>query len=79
MATFRTLDDIDVRGRRVLLRADLNVPVKDGAVTDGTRIERLAPTKRDAAWADMEERLRAFESGAEWIGPNELLLTAARR
>ena len=44
MATFRTLDDIDVRGRRVLLRADLNVPVKDGAVTDGTRIERLAPT-----------------------------------
>jgi phosphoglycerate kinase len=44
MATFRTLDDIDVRGRRVLLRADLNVPVKDGAVTDATRIERLAPT-----------------------------------
>ena len=44
MATFRTLDDIEVRGRRVLLRADLNVPVKDGAVTDATRIERLAPT-----------------------------------
>src|SRR5713101_4711332 len=44
MARFRTLDDIDVRGKRVLLRADLNVPVKDGAVTDATRIERLAPT-----------------------------------
>ena len=44
MATFRTLDDIDVRGKTVLLRADLNVPVKDGAVTDATRIERLAPT-----------------------------------
>jgi phosphoglycerate kinase len=44
MAKFRTLDDIDVRGKRVLLRADLNVPVKDGAVTDPTRIERLAPT-----------------------------------
>lgn len=42
-------------------------------------IERLAPAKQDAAWAEMEERLRAFESGAEWIGPNELLLTAARR
>ena len=44
MANFRTLDDIDVHGKRVLLRADLNVPVKDGAVTDATRIERLAPT-----------------------------------
>jgi phosphoglycerate kinase len=44
MARFRTLDDLDVRGKRVLLRADLNVPVKDGVVTDTTRIERLAPT-----------------------------------
>src|SRR5208283_5671748 len=44
MANFQTLDDIDVRGKRVLLRADLNVPVKDGVVTDATRIERLAPT-----------------------------------
>ena len=44
MARFRTLDDIDVRGKRVLLRADLNVPVKDGVVSDATRIERLAPT-----------------------------------
>ena len=44
MAGFRTLDDIDVRGKRVLLRADLNVPVRDGVVTDATRIERLAPT-----------------------------------
>ncbi|HEX3413088.1 MAG TPA: phosphoglycerate kinase [Stellaceae bacterium] len=44
MAKFRTLDDLDVRGKTVLLRADLNVPVKDGVVTDATRIERLAPT-----------------------------------
>ena len=44
MPKFLTLDDIDVRGKRVLLRADLNVPVKDGKVTDATRIERLAPT-----------------------------------
>ena len=44
MPRFHTLDDIDVRGKRVLLRADLNVPVKDGIVTDATRIERLAPT-----------------------------------
>ena len=44
MPRFRTLDDLAVAGRRVLLRADLNVPVKDGKVTDATRIERLAPT-----------------------------------
>ncbi|HEX3537604.1 MAG TPA: phosphoglycerate kinase [Stellaceae bacterium] len=44
MPRFRTLDDLDVAGKRVLLRADLNVPVKDGKVTDATRIERLAPT-----------------------------------
>jgi phosphoglycerate kinase len=44
MPRFRTLEDLDVAGKRVLLRADLNVPVKDGKVTDATRIERLAPT-----------------------------------
>src|SRR5881409_3520012 len=44
MPRFRTLDDLDVSGKRVLVRADLNVPVKDGKVTDATRIERLAPT-----------------------------------
>ena len=44
MPRFRTLDDLDVAQKRVLLRADLNVPVKDGRVTDSTRIERLAPT-----------------------------------
>jgi hypothetical protein len=44
MARFRTLDDLNVHDKTVLLRADLNVPVKDGVVTDATRIERLAPT-----------------------------------
>jgi len=49
MAKFLTLDDIRPQGKRVLLRADLNVPVKDGKVTDRTRIERLAPTIRELA------------------------------
>ena len=49
MANFSTLDEVEVRGKRVLLRADLNVPVKDGVVSDATRIERLAPTIRDLA------------------------------
>ncbi|HBK08275.1 MAG TPA: phosphoglycerate kinase [Acetobacteraceae bacterium] len=41
---FRTLDNLDVAGKRVLLRADLNVPVRDGKISDITRIERLSPT-----------------------------------
>jgi phosphoglycerate kinase len=44
MPRFHTIDDLDVAGKRVLLRADLNVPVRDGKVSDATRIERLAPT-----------------------------------
>jgi phosphoglycerate kinase len=47
----RSLGDLHVAGRRVLLRADLNVPMKDGKVTDATRIERLAPTIRELAGA----------------------------
>src|SRR3954470_2836700 len=46
---FRTLDDLDGEGKRVLVRADLNVPVKDGVVTDATRIERQAPTLKELA------------------------------
>ena len=41
---FRTLDSLDAAGRRVLVRADLNVPVRDGKISDLTRIERLSPT-----------------------------------
>ena len=49
MATFRNLDGLDVKGKRVLVRADLNVPMSDGKVTDATRIERQAPTIRELA------------------------------
>ena len=44
MGRFKTIDDLDVTGKRVLLRADLNVPMKEGRVGDATRIERLVPT-----------------------------------
>lgn len=47
MTSFKTLDDLDLDGKRVLVRADLNVPVADGKVSDATRIERTVPTLRD--------------------------------
>jgi phosphoglycerate kinase len=46
---FRTLDDADVAGKRVLLRVDLNVPTENGRVTDATRIERVASTIAEIA------------------------------
>lgn len=44
MRTFRTLDQIDCRNKRVLVRVDLNVPMENGRISDPTRIERTAPT-----------------------------------
>jgi phosphoglycerate kinase len=53
MPTFRSLDDADVKGKRVLLRVDLNVPMQDGKVTDSqpasTRLRRPSPNSRTRA------------------------------
>jgi phosphoglycerate kinase len=46
---FRTLDSADVKGKRVLLRVDFNVPMEKGKVSDTTRIERVLPTIREIA------------------------------
>jgi phosphoglycerate kinase len=45
--TFRTLDDLDLAGKRVLVRVDINVPMRDGRVTDATRMEAIRPTVMD--------------------------------
>ena len=44
---WKTLDDMELAGKRVLTRVDINVPMQDGQVTDATRIEKIAPTVRD--------------------------------
>ena len=49
MSQFRTLDHVDVKGKRVLVRVDLNVPVENGVVSDGTRIERIGPAITELA------------------------------
>ena len=45
--TWKTLDDMDLDGKVVLTRVDINVPVENGRVTDATRIERIVPTVKD--------------------------------
>lgn len=44
---WKTLDDMELDGKRVLLRVDINVPVDNGKVTDDTRIQRIAPSVQD--------------------------------
>ena len=47
MSAFRTLDDVDVAGKKVLVRADLNVPMENGKITDATRIDRILVNIRE--------------------------------
>ena len=44
---WKTLDDIDLNGKTVLVRVDINVPMENGVVTDATRIEKIVPTLKD--------------------------------
>ncbi len=72
MSNFKTLNDADVKGKRVLLRVDLNVPTENGQVTDATRIERIAPTITEIAGQGRQSHpARAFRT-AEGTGPEGL-------
>jgi phosphoglycerate kinase len=47
MPAFRTLDDVSVTGKKVVIRLDLNVPMENGTITDTTRIDRVVPTLKE--------------------------------
>ena len=78
MTSFKTLDDVNVSGKRVLLRVDLNVPMEEGRVSDATRIERVLPTIREIADKGGKVILLAH-FGRPKGAPNEEELAAPRR
>src|SRR5258708_33063557 len=73
MKQFRTLDDVDVKGKRVLFRVDLNVPMENGRVTDPTRLERVAPTITEISAKGGKEILLAHLGRPKRRDPKESL------
>src|SRR5688572_24446797 len=73
MPRFPTLDDLSVAAKRVLVRADLNVPMKDGRVSDATRIRRLTPTIRDLVAKDARVILLSHFGRPKGIDPSQSL------
>src|SRR5471032_2717875 len=77
MNKFRTLDDVDVKGKRVLLRVDLNVPMENGHVTDLTRLERVAPTITEISGTGGKVILLAHFGRSKGPDPKESLKPVA--
>jgi phosphoglycerate kinase len=78
MARFRTLDDADVKNKRVLLRVDLNVPTENGKVTDATRIERQAHTINEIADKGGKAILLSHFGRPKGVDPSQSLRTIAQ-
>jgi phosphoglycerate kinase len=75
--TFKTLSDLAPRGRRVLVRVDLNVPVENGRVTDGTRLDRILPTIGELCGKGGRVVLLAHFGRPKGFDPKESLAPAA--
>jgi phosphoglycerate kinase len=78
MARFRTLDDADVKNKRVLVRVDLNVPTENGKVTDLTRIERQAPTINEIADKGGKAILLSHFGRPKGVDPSQSLRPVAQ-
>jgi phosphoglycerate kinase len=78
MPKFRTLDDADVKNKRVLVRVDLNVPTEGGKVTDATRIERQAPTINEIADKGGKAILLSHFGRPKGVDPSQSLRPVAQ-
>jgi phosphoglycerate kinase len=78
MPKFRTLDDVDVNNKRVLLRVDLNVPTENGKVTDATRIERQARTINEIADKGGKAILLSHFGRPKGVDPSQSLRPVAQ-
>ncbi|HZO48438.1 MAG TPA: phosphoglycerate kinase [Xanthobacteraceae bacterium] len=78
MARFRTLDDADVKNKRVLVRVDLNVPTENGKVTDATRIERQAHTINEIADKGGKAILLSHFGRPKGVDPSQSLRPVAQ-
>ena len=76
---FKTLDGVDVSGKRVLLRVDLNVPMDNGVVTDATRIERVIPTIEELSMKGAKVILLAHLGRPKGVDPKESLRPVAAK
>ena len=76
---YRTIDDLDVAGKRVLVRVDFNVPMKDGAVTDATRIERALPTIQELSKKGAKVILLSHFGRPKGPDPKESLKPVAKK
>lgn len=77
MSNFHTLDHVDVKGKRVLVRVDLNVPVDNGVVTDATRIERIGPAITELADKGAKVILLSHFGRPKGIDPKQSLKPVA--
>ncbi|MBI3701827.1 MAG: phosphoglycerate kinase [Afipia sp.] len=77
MAGFRTLDDVDVKGKRVLLRVDLNVPMDNGRVSDTTRLQRIAQTIIELSEKGAKVIILAHFGRPKGVDPKESLKPVA--